>query len=401
MKQNKDWTDVLRSTLRDAELTPPATSWTRLEQGLAQAPASRRAPMRMLWPKIAAVAAAILICVLTGELLWHEPPKTEPAATLAVTVLLSETPATEAAPVDVLHSEKPLIAAVRARHIIVEKPITASDPVVATLAQRPAQPASQAVDSSELAPKYTPERHSEKRATRTTTQTTRTTIFQDDLIAVNTPTRGKLSLGAFAAGALTGRSSGLGYAGQAMSDPSFSTPGLEPGTGASPGQLANSVRAAYNNGEFRHHQPLSFGLTLRKELRHGLSIESGLIYTLLWSDVRMPSGAEDFSQKLHMLGIPVRLNWNFYRHKDFILYIGAGGMFEKCVSAKFGSRSVEEPKVQWSVMGAAGAEYRLGKTVGLYFEPELSYYFTRTELRTYRTDSPATFTLRLGLRLSF
>ncbi len=36
------------------------------------------------------------------------------------------------------------------------------------------------------------------------------------------------------------------------------------------------------------------------------------------------------------------------------MYVGAGGMLEKCVSAKFGSKSVDEPKVQWSVAGAVG-----------------------------------------------
>lgn len=64
------------------------------------------------------------------------------------------------------------------------------------------------------------------------------------------------------------------------------------------------------------------------------------------------------------------------------MYVGAGGMLEKCVSAKFGSKSVDEPKVQWSVAGAVGAQYRLGNYVGLYFEPEVSHYFTETTLRT-------------------
>ena len=76
-------------------------------------------------------------------------------------------------------------------------------------------------------------------------------------------------------------------------------------------------------------------------------------------------------------------------------------MIEKCVSAKFGSRAMDEPGVQWSVLGAAGAQYDLGGLVGLYFEPEVSYYFTETDLRTSRTDSPLALTLRLGVRLSF
>ena len=81
--------------------------------------------------------------------------------------------------------------------------------------------------------------------------------------------------------------------------------------------------------------------------------------------------------------------------------LGAGGMVEKCVSARLGSETVDEPGVQWSALAAVGAQYRVGGMVGLYFEPEGSYYFTETGLRTSRTDSPLTLTLRLGVRLSF
>lgn len=34
MKQDKDWTDVMRNALRDAEVTPPADGWARLEREL-------------------------------------------------------------------------------------------------------------------------------------------------------------------------------------------------------------------------------------------------------------------------------------------------------------------------------------------------------------------------------
>ena len=50
---------------------------------------------------------------------------------------------------------------------------------------------------------------------------------------------------------------------------------------------------------------------MRKEFAYGLSLESGVNYTLLWSDVSMQSGGEDISQKLHFIGVPLRLNWQF------------------------------------------------------------------------------------------
>ncbi len=205
--------------------------------------------------------------------------------------------------------------------------------------------------------------------------------------------RRKTSVSLFAAGGVTGSSGASGGVGPnlVMSDIFV---------GGTNGTMAQ-LKYNYEDYSFRHHQPLSFGLSVRKEFAYGLSLESGVNYTLLWSDVSMQSGGEDISQKLHFIGVPLRLNWQFLETGRFSMYVGAGGMLEKCVSAKFGSKSVDEPKVQWSVAGAVGAQYRLGNYVGLYFEPEVSHYFTETTLRTSRTDSSLSLTLRLGVRLSF
>ena len=101
----------------------------------------------------------------------------------------------------------------------------------------------------------------------------------------------------------------------------------------------------YGESSFRHHQPLSVAFTVGKEFSHGLSLESGLNYTLLRSDVRAMYASEETGQTLHFLGIPLRMKWQFLERGRFSLYIGAGGMAEKCVSAKFGSKSVSEPGV--------------------------------------------------------
>ena len=89
------------------------------------------------------------------------------------------------------------------------------------------------------------------------------------------------------------------------------------------------------------------------------------------------------------------------RARPLLVIYGCGRHGRECVSARLGSETVDEPGVQWSALAAVGAQYRVGGMVGLYFEPEGSYYFTETGLRTSRTDSPLTLTLRLGVRLSF
>lgn len=160
-------------------------------------------------------------------------------------------------------------------------------------------------------------------------------------------------------------------------------------------------RRDYDKSSFRHHLPLSFGLTVRKELPHRFSLESGVVYTLLRSGVRLPYSSDDVSQKLHFVGIPLRMNWQFVERGPLTAYLGAGGMAEKCIAAKFGSQTVDEAALQWSLLAAVGAQYRLADYVGLYFEPEVSWYLTDTELRTSRSDAPLSLTLRLGVRVLF
>lgn len=164
---------------------------------------------------------------------------------------------------------------------------------------------------------------------------------------------------------------------------------------------AASIRNAYKDYSYDHKQPLSFGVLFRKEFKYGLSLESGLTYTLLRSDVTVPGSLRDVRQSLHLIGIPLRMNWEFLRVGGFSLYAGVGGAAEKCVSARFGGEKIKEKKVQWSLSGVVGAQYRLGKTVGIYFEPEVSHYLTETMLRTSYTDSAVSLNLQLGLRFNY
>ena len=221
--------------------------------------------------------------------------------------------------------------------------------------------------------------------------------FSDEPFVAYTKPHKKASFSLFAGGGVAGGNS-EGLAPRMLNTSIKNDASSVIGNGNSLAPLRSS---GYGESSFRHHQPLSFGIAVRKEFAHGLSLESGVNYTLLRSDVRMQYTSDDVAQKLHFIGVPLRFNWQFLERGRFSLYMGAGGMVEKCVSARLGSETVDEPGVQWSALAAVGAQYRVGGMVGLYFEPEGSYYFTETGLRTSRTDSPLTLTLRLGVRLSF
>lgn len=238
----------------------------------------------------------------------------------------------------------------------------------------------------------------ERRTPGTTTADTRTAMPAEEPLRTRRQKRAASSVSLFAAGGMTGAANGL----QAAPVRSYSVITNDAvslignGNNFSPMQERN-----YDKSTFRHHLPLSFGLSFRKEFAYGLSLDCGLNYTLLRSDVRLPYSSEDVSQVLHFIGIPLRLNWQFVERGPFSAYLGGGGMVEKCVAARLGSEFVGEKALQWSLAAALGAQYRLGNHVALYFEPEVSCYLTDTELRTSRTDASPTLTLRLGMRFAF
>lgn len=151
-----------------------------------------------------------------------------------------------------------------------------------------------------------------------------------------------------------------------------------------------------------HKQPLSFGFSLRKELAKGFSVETGLTYTYLASDVRFVGSSDKVDQKLHYLGIPLRANWNFIDKKTFTMYVSTGGAMEKCIYGKIGSKNETVKPLQFSLIGAVGAQYNVSNRVGLYLEPGVSYFFDDgAQVETIRKENPFNFTLQAGIRLTY
>ena len=238
----------------------------------------------------------------------------------------------------------------------------------------------------------------ERRTPGTTTADTRTAMPAEEPLRTRRQKRAASSVSLFAAGGMTGAANGL----QAAPVRSYSVITNDAVSLIGNGDNFSPMQERdYAKSSFRHHLPLSFGLSFRKEFAYGLSLDCGLNYTLLRSEVRLPYSSEEVGQTLHFIGVPLRLNWQFVERGPFSAYLGGGGMVEKCVAARLGSESVGEKALQWSLAAAVGAQYRLGNHVALYFEPELSCYLTDTELRTSRTDASPTLTLRLGMRFAF
>ncbi len=162
------------------------------------------------------------------------------------------------------------------------------------------------------------------------------------------------------------------------------------------GAEANQFFPASSTNHYHHDLPLSLGVTARMAFASRWGVESGLEYTYLHSGVESAIGRLD--QRLHFIGIPVRMDARLLSRGGFDLYAGVGAKAEKCLAASLGQVRCEENRIQWSAEAFAGVQYGIGNRAYLFFQPEASYYLTKTDLVTIRTEKPVSFTLHAGLR---
>ena len=78
-------------------------------------------------------------------------------------------------------------------------------------------------------------------------------------------------------------------------------------------------------------------------------------------------------------------------------------MAEKMITGSRTSEGKEEgiknQPLQFSINGAAGAEYQLGNVLGFFVEPGLSYHFKNDgDIPTFYQEKPLGFNLNLGIR---
>ena len=153
----------------------------------------------------------------------------------------------------------------------------------------------------------------------------------------------------------------------------------------------NNSKGVIMQKEYVHDLPLSFGLNARYWLSDRLSVESGLEYSYLHSRL------DDIHTVMHFAGIPLRVDYSLFNAGPVEFYTGIGGKVEKCLKASLGGMRVKERDLQWSGSFNVGARSRLSKNAWIYFQPDISYYFTRTNLTSYRTENRLGLNLRAGI----
>lgn len=415
MKDKEMWMDKLKEKLQDYSEPMPASGWEQLEKELVP-PVEKR----ILYPyrKWVATAAAVLLVAATSlSIYFLNTPTAEEIRRTATPMLAADPdilPQTDAPDVQVAKVEparaiRPIVA--QAKKIAERQGTEPSVPVEAVreiaggkeTVQQMANEKEEIEKEPVVAKEESPVVRSHKRS------------GQDKLhIPVEKPESKK---GRWSLGAAVGNAGGISLTGNDLAGGGIpNEQRLNLVSNAAEGEIIripDNQMVVFKEGvpylkrmdeivDIKHHQPISFGLSVRKGLAKGFSVETGLTYTLLSSDVEMSGGNAMIDQKLHYIGIPVRANWNFFDKDRFTLYVAAGGMIEKCVYGKLGSEKQTVKPVQLSVAGAVGAQFNATKHVGIYVEPGVAYFFDDgSNVQTIRKETPCNFNIQAGIRFTY
>ena len=312
MKQDKDWIKAMRNALRDAELPPPAGGWERLQRelgGAAPGPeVSGTKPRGSVWriyrPRIAAAAAAVLILAVAGEFLLRPDKALENDGTVIASV--AEDGATAVAIPQPAEPETVRDALAKAvglprEQVAGEASSAGRRSLLAAAAGQPAQTAAlkdlrtdgePAVRPGEVAAEVSGEaakassgetakaasgdtakaeasgeraskQASGRPATRSAAGAAGRAGFSDEPFVAYTKPHKKASFSLFAGGGVAGGNS-EGLAPRMLNTSITNDASSVIGNGNSLAPLRSS---GYGESSFRHHQPLSFGIAVRKDCR--------------------------------------------------------------------------------------------------------------------------------------
>lgn len=376
----EDWIDIIRQRLQEAETPLPPGDWEAFE---ASVPPARR-PRVLPWV-ISALAAAAVAAVLLIPRPEEESVLEQPLA--SVERVEPDAPVTIA---EALPSDSPVRPSATPSKPVVRKPTAVPAAPTQVSAEEPVP--QNPVSAQE--PDATEEVLDEPAAEPTVSQETQSVEETEwkDVFASEQPSGAKpghrIAISPHI-GSTGSRSRSFDY------NPIYVS-GIFAHTGGAYSFLS------LETFPIRHFLPLSFGLEISYFPSSRMALTSGLDLSI-YNSVRTVRTLGEMRQRVHYLGIPFKAEWVAWQAGRFSTWLGAGVKVDRCIRARIGDLSVQDNTFHWSVMADASLQYALTEHLGLYVQPEVSWYFKPTHpvLQTYRTEHPFMFTVGAGLRIGF
>ena len=373
-KNNSTWTDEIRSAFENAELTPSEGAWERLQADLGR----RRGAAWLPYAGLAAALAAVVLGVFLFSRKGSQPTVTTvespQVSVVAQAPEADAAPAPEqvpqqeaAAPQEPAPVRRQAIAKadapVRPDAIVIEEtPVKEEVPVKEDISVKEEAP------SKEVAPV-------QKEASQTHTVTLERRAERRKV---------RISL---AGGGLGGNQGGV-------STPMVNYPATSLMTKSDGEYLSDGPKRVMDISELIEHQvPVKLGVNLDIPVGKRMYIGSGVEYFYLRSSV---AGEK---QILHWLGIPLNFKYSLVQNRAWTAGIGAGVTAETCLNASLLGREYKED-MQFSAKLFADLRFPITRVLSLYACPELSYYFTQTNLPIYRSGKPVAFGVTAGLAIN-
>ena len=359
---NEEWIEQMRQKMADYQWPAPELSWDELDQALT---ANKPRKTRVLW--LHRIAAAAVILLIAGVGYWgflknHGDWHNDSSAAkirVPVPVILAQDSVQNQAPIPVI------LASSGQKSAISEDPVLESETIILVSTASHDTVNTIAIEEKEQLPT------AEERAKPV--DNTPSVIYPSDL---------------YQRKHIDSRLTAKVYMSSTTEEGQTKYYNIQ-GGGLSP-----DVQTTQIEQNVHHHQPVRFGFSLRYRLDDRWSIESGLTYTRLSSDISTTvDGVTTMTeQHLNYIGLPLNISYELWKSRHFGLYVTAGGTIEK---------SLDTSPWQFSLNGAVGAEYKLTDYFSLYAEPGLGYYFNDgSTTPTIYQDHPLNINLSFGLRFN-
>lgn len=182
----------------------------------------------------------------------------------------------------------------------------------------------------------------------------------------------------------------------------------------------NNINNIKNGGKIVEHEyhdkPITFGLSMTKTINRNWNMETGLQYSQLKSEFIL--GEDDYyvqkRQKIHYLGIPLRLSYKWFGANRWTAYTSAGIILNIPLSGKTDEQYVTgtvipysdswhfTPPFQWTIGTGVGLQYNFANNWGVYLEPTFSWHIPNgSTMHTIWTEHPFTITVPFGIRFTW
>lgn len=190
--------------------------------------------------------------------------------------------------------------------------------------------------------------------------------------------------------------------------------------GMSADTLALMTIAKHNSGKIveheQHDKPITFGISLTKNIGKNWSLGTGIQYSLLKSNFTLGEGEYFINrvQKVHYLGIPLSTSYKWFNSKNWSAYSSAGIIFNIPMYGKNNEQYVTgttvpykdswhfTPSVQWSVGVGTGLQYNFAPNWSMYLEPSFNWYIPNgSTVHTIWTEHPFSISVPFGIRFTW